>query len=79
MMRSFLIALMMACGQAMPQVAELAQHVVEAFEELKALPPTAAVAGTPVAGKTTKKANKGRPVPRATRAAGAVPTNMTGS
>jgi WS/DGAT/MGAT family acyltransferase len=58
---------LIACGKAMPQVAELALHVKEAFAELQALPPTAqaaapvhAAAGTPVAKEATtaKKAAK---------------------
>jgi diacylglycerol O-acyltransferase / wax synthase len=65
---------MMACGKAMPQVAEFAAHIHEAFAELKALPPTAAlpvdgtpakVAGTPVAGK--KRPARRVPVASATR------------
>lgn len=63
---------MMACGEAMPQVAELAQHLREAFDELKQLPPTAsaAPAGTAVASAPTRKkapATRKRPVPQATR------------
>ena len=65
---------MMACGEAMPQVAELAQHVREAFDELKQLPATAsqpapAAAGTSVAAQPGKKvpATRKRPVPKATR------------
>ncbi|WP_280156183.1 wax ester/triacylglycerol synthase family O-acyltransferase [Piscinibacter sp. XHJ-5] len=66
---------MMACGKAMPQVAELATHIHEAFAELKALPPTVAPAsdatqaktpGTPVARK--KRAARPSPVADATRA-----------
>lgn len=65
---------MMACGEAMPQVAELAQHVREAFDELKQLPPTAslpapAAAGTAVAAVDSKNApaTRKRAVPQATR------------
>lgn len=53
---------LIACGKAMPQVAELAQHLHAAFDELKALAPTAApspslaAAGTPVASKGPQKA-----------------------
>ncbi len=50
-----------ACGKAMPDVAELAAHVHEEFEALKALPPTAlavaptaVAAGAPVAAKKAK-------------------------
>lgn len=62
-----------ACGKAMPQVAELARHMRDEFEALKALPPTAAApvpasAGAPVATKTTKaKAAKTTPKPPAKR------------
>ncbi|HEV7912121.1 MAG TPA: wax ester/triacylglycerol synthase family O-acyltransferase [Albitalea sp.] len=73
---------LMACGQAMPQVAELALHIREAFDELKALPPTAAqpahgtahptaaAAGTPVAARKAKKQPpaRGKLVADATRA-----------
>jgi diacylglycerol O-acyltransferase len=68
----------MACGNAMPQVAELAAHIREAFDELKSLPPTTALpahgtsvaAGTPVASRKPKKAPAGRAklVANATRA-----------
>lgn len=66
---------MIACGEAMPQVAELAQQVREAFDELKGLPPTAslpspAAAGTAVALPVSKKLPTRRkaPVAEATRA-----------
>jgi diacylglycerol O-acyltransferase len=62
---------MMACGEAMPQVGELAQYLRDAFDELKQLPPTAsaAPAGTAVASTDTKKppAKRKRAVPQATR------------
>src|SRR5207253_1867038 len=46
-----------ACGKAMPKVAELARHMHEEFALLKSLPPTAqasAPTGTPVASTTEK-------------------------
>jgi WS/DGAT/MGAT family acyltransferase len=67
---------MISCGKAMPQVAELAVHVKEAFEELKALPATAAAVdhapqtgpGTPVAAKKAAgaPAKRKKPVSQAT-------------
>ena len=60
---------MMACGEAMPGVAEFARHVRDTFEELKGLPPTTAAAvpaaGTPVAAKGRKA--RASAVPKATR------------
>jgi len=66
---------MMACGKAMPQVAELAAYVREAFEELKTLPPTAA-AGTPVADEKVKKPSQAKraPAKRTSSVAGATRT-----
>jgi hypothetical protein len=70
---------MMACGKAMPDVADFARYVNETFNELKTLPPTAAAVesaapavGTPVASKKARKtpgAHKTRAagVPKATR------------
>ncbi|HEY2927825.1 WS/DGAT domain-containing protein, partial [Piscinibacter sp.] len=43
---------LIACAHAMPHVAELAAHVREAFDELKALPHTAAAPAAPVASAT---------------------------
>ena len=68
---------LIACGQAMPQVSELAVHVKEAFEELRRLPPTAqepvaeaprVPTGTRVATTRSKKspATRKRPVAVAT-------------
>jgi len=69
---------LIACGEAMPDVAELAVHVQEAFEEFQALAPSAAppVAepAKPVAKPIAKKAAtpakraKKTPVAKATRA-----------
>jgi len=51
---------LMACGKAMPEVAELAVHVREAFAELQALPPTAqAVAPTATAAAAPTRAKRG--------------------
>lgn len=59
---------LMACGQAMPQVAELAVHMREAFDELKGLPATAATTtdkpAVPAPAKAPAKRKK--PVARAT-------------
>jgi hypothetical protein len=38
---------MMACGKAMPDVADFARDVADTYAELKALPPTAAAAAAP--------------------------------
>jgi len=45
---------LIACGQAMPEVAELARHVQAAFEEFQALP--ASVETVPVAAPPARKA-----------------------
>lgn len=65
---------MMACGQAMPDVGELAAFVREAFEEMRALPPTASDAplppGTVLADSSAGKSKAKRPngkAPAATR------------
>jgi len=64
---------LMACARAMPEVAELAQHVHESLEELKTLPPTAEVAvetapAKKAAPRARKTAKRNAPVTRATRA-----------
>lgn len=65
---------LMACGEAMPQVDELARHVLDAFMELQALPPTAAAAQPPAAGTpVAKKAARPKAAPRARRVAKATP------
>ncbi len=56
---------LMACAHAMPQVAELALHVKEAFEELKTLPPTAVPASPVPAPKRGKRVAKATAEPRA--------------
>jgi WS/DGAT/MGAT family acyltransferase len=58
---------MMACGKAMPQVAELAAHLHEAFAELKALPATAALPadGAPAKAAGTRVAPRKRVASRA--------------
>ncbi|HJV63175.1 MAG TPA: wax ester/triacylglycerol synthase family O-acyltransferase [Albitalea sp.] len=68
---------LMACGKAMPDVAELALHLREAFDELMALPATAgeskaasAATGTPVARKT----RQGQPAALKTPVARATPS-----
>ena len=86
---------LIACGQAMPQVSELAVHVKEAFEELRRLPPTAqepvaeaprVPTGTRVATTRSKKspATRKRPVavatpPRATAPSKRVARRLTSS
>ena len=64
---------MMACGKAMPQVAELSGDVAGAFEGLQALAPTAvapATVGTPLAAKKQKRktAKTPKPLDQAARA-----------
>jgi len=44
---------LIACARAMPHVAEWAAHIQEAFDELKALPHTAAAPAAPVASATS--------------------------
>ncbi|MES2099037.1 MAG: wax ester/triacylglycerol synthase family O-acyltransferase [Pseudomonadota bacterium] len=44
---------LIACGQAMPEVAELARHIQAAFDELQALPPS--VEAAPVAAPSARK------------------------
>ncbi len=53
---------LIACGEAMPDVAELAQHLHAAFEELKSLPVPASAAATqaPAPAPTKKKTAKPR-------------------
>lgn len=55
---------LIACGEAMPEIAELADDVRAAFEEFEALPPTV-VADEPVAAPAKRKA-PAAPVPKAT-------------
>jgi hypothetical protein len=64
---------MMACGKAMPDVADFARDLLDSYAELKALPATAAEAaapaGTPVPAKGKRGTAKARArVPKATRA-----------
>lgn len=47
---------LIACGQAMPEVAELARHVQAAFDEFEALPASVASASAPIALLPAKKA-----------------------
>ena len=59
----------MSCGEAMPDVAELALHMQEAFDEFQALPPSAvpvAVEPPPEPAAPAKRASK-PPVAKATR------------
>jgi hypothetical protein len=67
---------LISCGEAMPDVAELALHVQEAFEEFEALVPSAAPAvaesAKPAAKPVAKK--KKSPVAKATRARANAPT-----
>ena len=44
---------LIACGRAMPEVAELARHVQTAFDEFEALPAAAAPAADPVPAPAT--------------------------
>ena len=60
---------LMSCGEAMPDVAELALHMQEAFDEFQALPPSAvpvAVEPPPEPAAPAKRASK-PPVAKATR------------
>ncbi len=58
---------LISCGEAMPDVAELALHVQEAFDELQALPPSAAPAGVePPRPSAPAKRPKKPPVAKAT-------------
>ena len=54
---------LIACGRAMPQVAELAAHIREAFDELMALPPAAAIPAKAVT-KATHQTRATAPVRR---------------
>ncbi len=59
---------LMSCGEAMPDVAELALHVQEAFEEFQALPPSAAPAAAELAKPSAPATRtKKPPVAKATR------------
>jgi WS/DGAT/MGAT family acyltransferase len=59
---------LMSCGDAMPDVAELALHVQEAFEEFQALPASAApAAAEPPKPAAPVKPAKKAPVAKATR------------
>jgi WS/DGAT/MGAT family acyltransferase len=63
---------MMACGKAMPDVADFARDLLDSYAELKALPATAAEAaapaGTPVPAKGKRRTAKtAARVPKATR------------
>lgn len=59
---------LMSCGEAMPDVAELALHVEEAFEEFQALPPSAAPAAAELAKPSAPATRtKKPPVAKATR------------
>ena len=64
---------LIACGEAMPEVAELARHVQAAFDEFQALPPSvapeAAPAPAPVAKKRAKAGAAKKSVAKATRPA----------
>jgi len=56
-----------ACGRAEPHVQDLATHVRESFEEMKALAPTAAAAPhAPAAAKKTQAEKPVKPVAKAT-------------
>ena len=52
---------LISCGDAMPDVAELALHVQEAFEEFQALPPTGAPAAAEPLKALAKEAAKKTP------------------
>jgi hypothetical protein len=60
---------LMSCGDAMPDVAELALHVHEAFDEFQALPPSPApvTAESPSKPAAPSKRTKGPPVAKATK------------
>lgn len=60
---------LMSCGDAMPEVAELALHVHEAFDEFQALPPSAAPVGVEPTLKPAAPAGRVTepPVAKATR------------
>jgi diacylglycerol O-acyltransferase len=66
---------LIACGEAMPEVAELAGHVQAAFDEFQALPPSAAAEPVapvaPVARAAVKKVAASKVVPKATPRSGA--------
>jgi hypothetical protein len=61
---------LIACGEAMPEVAELARHVQAAFDEFQALPPSvvpeAVPAPPPVAKKRVKAGAAKKSVAKAT-------------
>jgi len=60
---------LIACGEAMPEIAELARHVQAAFDEFQALPASIEVdAPVPAPAAAKAKAAK-KPVAKATRAA----------
>jgi WS/DGAT/MGAT family acyltransferase len=60
---------LIACGEAMPEIAELARHVQAAFDEFQALPASVEVdAPVPAPAVAEAKAAK-KPVAKATRAA----------
>jgi WS/DGAT/MGAT family acyltransferase len=65
---------LIACGEAMPEVAELAGHVQAAFDEFQALPPSMAAEPVapvaPVARAAVKKVAAGKVVPKATPRSG---------
>ncbi|WP_448173620.1 WS/DGAT domain-containing protein [Rhizobacter fulvus] len=66
---------LIACGEAMPEVAELAGHVQAAFDEFQALSPSMAAEPVapvaPVARAAVKKVAAGKVVPKATPRSGA--------
>ncbi|MEP7099212.1 MAG: WS/DGAT domain-containing protein, partial [Burkholderiales bacterium] len=56
---------LIACGEAMPEVAELARHVQAAFDEFQALPAT--VEPAPIVAAPTKKAAAKKPAAKAVK------------
>jgi len=75
---------LIACGEAMPEVAELARHVQAAFEEFEALPARIEIEATPSAptpaAKRVAKAKPARkPVTKATSPARASAPKKAGS
>ena len=71
---------LIACGQAMPEVAELARHVQAAFDEFQGLPASveAEVVPTPVANKNAPRKTTARPAAKSKTAPKPV-TRVTGS
>ena len=71
---------LIACGEAMPEVSELARHVQAAFDEFQGLPASveAEVVSTPVANKSAPRKTAARPAAKSKTAPKPV-TRVTGS